>query len=77
MLSAGAKKRIKAAHGMIEKQPDVEEGGVKADAKQKDVFYKVRAASGCARGCASGCASGCATSQLGTCTCMSGWYRNP
>jgi len=33
--------KIKAAHGPGDKQPDVEEGGVKAQPAQKDVYHKV------------------------------------
>lgn len=41
LLSAGGKQKIKAAHGPNERHPDVEEGGITANAAQKDVFYKV------------------------------------
>lgn len=41
VLDASLKTKIKAAHGSGGKQPDVEEGGVKAQPAQKDVYYKV------------------------------------
>jgi len=41
VVDASLKTKIKAAHGPGDKQPDVEEGGVKAQPAQKDVYYKV------------------------------------
>ena len=41
VVDASLKTKIKAAHGPGDKQPDVEEGGVKAQPAQKDVYHKV------------------------------------